>query len=356
MSAIKNSKDRKIYLDILRIIAILLVIYNHTSEKGYFLYAFDAPLVLRIIYIMAGALVAVAVPIFFMISGTLLIPKEESIGDLYKKRVLRMVIVLVLFSVLQYAYQVVFDGVDLSVRYFLVHTITETIIPQYWYLYTYLAYLICLPLLRKMALNMKDKEYKYLFGAFLIMEGAIAAIVFLLNVGDMTSFLAVPFFNRVIVYPLLGYYMDNKVPEEKYNSKGVLKWIGLMIIVLVFVVAMTLYRDLPYEEFTTWDKGLFTTGFTLILDAGVFYIMKFLFKGRTVKKGLATFITAVGSTVFGIYLIENIIRDRTIFIYDFISGVLGKFLGAWLWCLIVLIIGAVIIYIVKLIPGVKKLL
>ena len=77
-----NTKQRKLYLDFLRIIAIIFVIYNHTSEKGYYLYAYDSPFILKVIYIATGALIAVAVPIFFMISGSLLIPKEESIGDL----------------------------------------------------------------------------------------------------------------------------------------------------------------------------------------------------------------------------------------------------------------------------------
>lgn len=356
MNIANSTKNRKLYLDLLRIIAILFVIYNHTSERGYYLYAFDCSLILKIVYIATGAIIAVAVPIFFMVSGSLLIPKEESIKDLYKKRVLRMLIVLVVFSVIQYAFQVIVDGEELSVSYFLKNTLTDNITPAYWYLYAYIAYLICLPFLRKMAINMTNKEFKYLFAAFLIVEGGLSAVLFFAYQGTYNAFFLIPFFNRIVIYPLLGYYMEYRVEEERYNSKNMLKWIGLMILVIVIIVGMTLYRNLPYEEFTTYDKGLFTTGFTFVLDVGVFYIAKLMFKRRIVPKGLSFLITALGSTVFGVYLIENMIRAKTIGIYDYLASVIGRFPAAWIWCVFVFIVGALIIYIIKLIPGVKKIL
>lgn len=351
-----NSKPRKLYLDFLRIIAIIFVIYNHTSEKGYYLYAFDAPFILKIIYIATGALIAVAVPIFFMISGALLIPKEESIGDLYRKRVLRMVIVLILFSLLQYAFLIVNDNVELSLRYFITHITTESIVASYWYLYAYLAYLICLPLLRKMARNMSDKEFKYLFVAFLIVEGVLAAVLFFFNIGEMTALFTIPLFNRVVIYPLLGYYMEHRMTKEQYTLKGALIFIGLMIAVIVFIVVSTLHRNLPYEQFTEYDKGLYVTGFTAVLDAGVFYIMKIIFKDRTAPKALEIIITALGSTVFGVYLIEGLIRSKTVALYDAMVPYIGRFPSSWVWSVLVFLIGAIIIYLLKLIPGVKKLL
>ena len=351
-----NGKQRKLYLDFLRIIAIIFVIYNHTSEKGYYLYAFDVPFGLKIIYMAAGALIAVAVPIFFMISGSLLIPKEESIGDLYKKRVLRMVIVLIVFSLLQYILLIVTDNVEISLRYFITHITTQSIVAQYWYLYAYLAYLICLPLLRKMARNMTDKEFKYIFAAFLIIEGLLAVLLFIFNIGEMTAFFTIPFFNRVVIYPLLGYYMENRMTKKQYTLKGVFIFTGLIIAVLALIVVNTLYRNLPYEQFTDYDKGLYVTGFTAVLDAGIFYIVKFIFMDRKVPKALEFIITALGSTVFGVYLIESIIRSNTTKVYDAMVPYIGRFPSAWVWSVFVFLTGAVIIYIVKLIPGVKKLL
>ena len=349
-------KERKLYLDLLRIIAILFVIYNHTSEKGYYLYAFDCSMPFKIIYMSTGALIAVAVPIFFMISGSLLIPKEESLKDLYLKRVLRMVIVLAVFSVIQYAFNVIVNKEELSIQFFFKNTLTDNIIPAYWYLYAYIAYLICLPFLRKLAKNMSNAEFKYLFILFVIIEGVFSLVLYVLYQGGYNSFFVIPFFNRIVIYPLLGYYMEHRIEESRYNVKGMLKWILLMIIVIALIVAMSIYRNLPYEEFTIYDKGLFTTGFTIILDVGVFYIAKMIFKQRKANKGVSFILTALGSTVFGVYLTENIIRNYTVVVYDYLASVVGRFIAAWIWCTLVFLIGAVIIYIIKLIPGVKKIL
>ena len=272
------SSNRKVYPDVLRIIAILFVMYMHTDENGYYLYAFNCPFVLKLIYIATTAFVSVAVPIFFMISGAFLIGKEETVKELYRKRVLRIVIVLVVFTLIQYAYHIWAYDFPLDIVYFLENTIGGSIPPSYWYLYAYLAYLISLPLIRKLALSMSNRDYRYLFIVYLIVEGLFPTLAFLLGVDEINGFFLIPFLNRVIIFPLLGYYMEHRVPEEKYNKKGVLIKVGLIIVTLIFIVAMTLYRDLPYEAFTVYDKGMYITGFTIVLDAGLFYIVKTAFK------------------------------------------------------------------------------
>lgn len=356
MKSAVNSDNRKLHMDLLRIIAILFVIYTHTEENGYYLYAFECPIYLKIIYISTSLMVAVAVPIFFMISGALLINKEESLKDLYIKRVLRMVIVLLLFSIIQYVYQHFMFGEQLSVRVFIQSIIGSSIPPKYWFLYAYIAFLCGLPLLRKLARTMTDRDYKYLFALFLIVEGVFAAVAFFVGVDQLNGFFAIPFFNRVIIYPLLGNYLENRVSQEKYNKKGLGIFILAMMVVLVFMVVMTLVRNLPYEEFTIYDKGLFTSGFTIVLCGGVYYIVKMLFIKTNTPKGLSTVLVMLSSTVFGVFLIENIIRDTMMPVYYAIASVTGKYLGCWVYVFFTFLVGAVIIFVIKLIPGVKKFL
>lgn len=350
--------NRKYHMDLLRIVAIIFVIYNHTNKKGYFLYAFDYPVVAKVVFIVVAAIVAVAVPIFFMISGALLIPKEESIKDLYLKRVLRIVVIIIVFSVLMYGIDVLTGEKEFSLAYFFENVICDNITPSYWYLYAYLAYLICLPLIRKLAKNMSNAEFKYLFAILLIVDGVIKIVGFIITKDyvNLNSFFVIPFIENIIVYPLLGYYMEERVKEEDYTTKGMLKWIALMVIVLMIFVIMTLYRNMPYEEFTTYDKGLFTCSFTFILDVGIYYIAKMIFKGRILKGAGAKILTTLSGCVFGIYLIEEVTRKYTVDIYYFLSDYIGKFPSALIWCVIVFVISAIIIFLVKLIPGVKKFL
>lgn len=98
-------QQKKIYIECMRIIAIFFVIFNHMLEKGFFLFSmYPQKSVQYWFYMMIAVFCKFSVPLFFAISGALLIGKEESIKELYKKRVLKMVIVLVLFSLLYKKY------------------------------------------------------------------------------------------------------------------------------------------------------------------------------------------------------------------------------------------------------------
>ena len=108
-------KRRKLNLDVLRIVACFLVIVNHTDNKmllsltpskSWFVSAF-------IFYICK-----VAVPLFIMISGAVLLGKEESYKDLYKKRVLKTVLVILIFSFVYYIDKVRIDGAVFSLKEF----------------------------------------------------------------------------------------------------------------------------------------------------------------------------------------------------------------------------------------------
>ena len=351
-----TSKSRKTHLDLLRVIAILFVMYMHTGENAYYLYAFPCPIYLKILYIATTAMVSVAVPIFFMISGALLIDKEESIKDVMLKRVLRIVIIIIIFSVIEYIYHIKVYGFPVDLQFFLQNTIGGSMIPSYWYLYAYLAYLLGLPLLRKLARNMSNRDYIYLFILYLIIEGVFTAVIFFLNISELNGFFVVPFINRVIIFPLAGYFLENRLPKEKYNAKGLAIALISMIVVLAFIVIMTMIRDLPFEQFTVYDKGMYITGFTFVLDIGLYYIIKLMFVGRTPGKVFTKFMAILSSTVFGVYLIDNIVRDQMMPLFTAIEPYVGKYLGSWLYILSSFLVGAVIIFIVKLIPGVKKLL
>lgn len=64
----KKETQRLVHLDILRILSIYLVAFNHTSNRGYMLFAERAESVLYFPYMAFSVLCKIAVPIFFMIS------------------------------------------------------------------------------------------------------------------------------------------------------------------------------------------------------------------------------------------------------------------------------------------------
>ena len=96
----QNKKPiRFLHMDILRVIAIFLVVFNHTGNRGYTLFNYMSSSFLYFSYMAFSVFCKIAVPVFFMISGALLLPKEDSFKQLFSKRILRMALVLVFISI-----------------------------------------------------------------------------------------------------------------------------------------------------------------------------------------------------------------------------------------------------------------
>ena len=262
-------QQRKTYIDALRIVAIFGVLYNHTNRRGYYLYAFSDARICQDFYIGIATLAATAVPIFFMISGALLLPKKESLKELFQKRILKMVLVLLVFSGIQYVLLLLEECVTFSRKAVVQAVLQDGVIPSYWFLYAYIAYLLLLPILRKVAEVMSKQDYFYLFALLLLVEGFLPMVLNLAGIGGTNYFFSIPFLNQIIIYPLLGYYLEQYMKESYYNKK-INIIVGLcMVVVILFFIAMTQWRGLPYEEFTTYDKGLYTCSFTMLLDVGI---------------------------------------------------------------------------------------
>lgn len=84
----KNNKvvGRKVYIDFLKIIAIYMVLFNHTETKGFVLFTIARTSKLYPLYLFNAIFIKIAVPLFLMTSGALLLGKSESYRDLMNKR------------------------------------------------------------------------------------------------------------------------------------------------------------------------------------------------------------------------------------------------------------------------------
>lgn len=349
-------QQRKTYIDALRIVAIFGVLYNHTNRRGYYLYAFSDARICQDFYIGIATLAATAVPIFFMISGALLLPKKESLKELFQKRILKMVLVLLVFSGIQYVLLLLEECVTFSRKAVVQAVLQDGVIPSYWFLYAYIAYLLLLPILRKVAEVMSKQDYFYLFALLLLVEGFLPMVLNLAGIGGTNYFFSIPFLNPIIIYPLLGYYLEQYMKESYYNKKTNII-VGLcMAVVVLFFIAMTQWRGLPYEEFTTYDKGLYTCSFTMLLDVGIYYFVKYFDLRKQHSMKYDQMLHSMGECAFGIYLIEQPIREHLSFIYDGLSPVIGRFPACIIWVICIFIVAYSIVAILRRIPVVRKLI
>ncbi len=160
----------KVYLDLLRILAIYLVLFSHTGLIGNKLYTTASNKALQILYAMFDCFRTINNPLLFMISGALLLGKNENLDVIWRKRVLRFMVCLLLFSYVQaiWNYYCSPNVDEFNPWNIFKKLLSGPIRSQYWYLYSYISFLVMLPFLRNIAQQMNDVQFKYLLALTLI--------------------------------------------------------------------------------------------------------------------------------------------------------------------------------------------
>jgi len=335
--------EKKLHLELIRVIAIILVIYNHTKMNGYDLYRYIDPSPTYYVSYALAIFCKIAVPLFLMISGSLLIPKEESIKDLLAKRVIRFVLVIVIFTFLQYVRLCIAGKVRLGFSVFLAYLYAGNIIEPYWYLKTYLGFLLFLPFIRAMAKRMEKEDYKYLLilGIAKIIISAICIITgYELNVSIIIC-------TDIIFYPLLGHYFENILTEDQLPGREI------CIINIISVLLATTVLGIFYKNI--W--GTFNEDF---LSIAVFQLASFVFLYckhiHFSKEKSYRLLTAMGASTFGIYLIEDVVRNVVQYRLHWPFPQQGLVISAVAFSIISFLLSFFIIYIIRKIPYVRKLI
>lgn len=347
----KTKKYRKLNLDILRIIACFFVIINHTDNT--MLLSLE-PSARWFVSATMLYICKVAVPLFIMISGAVLLGKEESYKDLYKKRVLRTAVVIVVFSFVYYINMVIKKETTFSLKEFWQAILHVPITNAYWYLYMYLGLMIMLPMLRKLVKNMETKDYIYCLVIWTIFMGVFPIINHYLEYKPITYCFNIPIISVYVIYFIMGYLIENKLDKKYFNKAILIVCIILSIICIGISVWLTYYdvvRDAENKVFM--DNTEYIT--IAIPSLTVFYIAKYIaFKNKDVQEGRV--VANIATHTFGIYLLSDLLIQRL----DFISEFLGKYVDEIIAMvgleISVFIVGYMITWILKKIPLVKKLL
>ena len=243
---------KKIHIEVMRILAIAMVIFNHTGTKGFMLFTVNRESVFYWGYMFLAIASKFAVPLFFMISGALLLGKEEAVSKILKKRVLKFFIIMLAGSLVVYIHKLNGDFSTFSFKELGEKLYIGNVTTAYWYFYAYLAFLLMLPFLRKLAKGMSNQEYVYMIGLYLLLQVfpvlQLYSLIGLHYNENFTFFIA----EQLVFYPLLGYYLEHRLPEEKCNGKSILILAVLSVLAVLLCCVMTHRYCTIFER---WDES-----------------------------------------------------------------------------------------------------
>lgn len=361
MATTAQTKPKKIYLEILRCLAILLVIFNHTGDAGFIYYTTLEPGFKYYLFMACSVLTVMNIPIFYMISGATLMHKDEPIGVVWKKRILRYALVIVIFSFLQYLLAIQFDPHSFSISTFFKAVFSRDMIVPYWFLYEYLGFLIMVPIFRKLFRALSREDMLYIVCIYLAFSSALPIIEYLANGWHLMlneKFDVTAISNDLVLYPMLGYFLSSEdIYKDRKQSKRIIAvmW-ALSFACLAFTMITT---DILIPELFVAKEGWVGTFYKSLIcipTATVFITARWLFENRELPVALNRIILSFSSCVFGTYLIEQIIREHTWGLYFRMAAHMPNFVAVVLFVFAIALICWPIVWCLKKIPGLKKLI
>lgn len=190
-----------------------------------------------------------AVPIFFMVSGRLLMEREESLRIILKKRVFRFAVVLVLFSMAVYCAGNIMSGKnEFSIREVIKIVYRGTDIGTYWFLYAYVGVLLILPFIRSMRNVLTDTNMYYLFALRIVFLRILPVTIFAALGHPMGTLLKLYIVETPIFFFLSGYYFGT----TEHYQKGKYRYLLLVASCVCVAISafMTTYQFQTGGQYT----------------------------------------------------------------------------------------------------------
>jgi surface polysaccharide O-acyltransferase-like enzyme len=345
-----SSTSRYLWADFVRNIGILLVILGHVSGV----------VVLRwqkIPYAdwMAGNIYNViarsCVPLLFMVSGALLLPRQESIPDFYRKRFQKVIFPFLFWSVLYLiSKENGFPGMSLPV---VVKGIIMTILSRpaeyhLWFMYELFGIYLLTPVFRLLVASTQEDHLWYFMGIWFVFGPLQRLLEFLFNFQFI--------FDLGYLTGYIGYFMLGYLLARITYKKWMLWTAGFVYLAAAF---FTGYITLYYTQIAgkLVDYFQYLLGINIVfLSVPAFILLKAA--GDSIfsvpRPRLAKFAVGLTSASFGMYLVHVFVLNylRTISISP-IDG--PSIYMVPVTTILVFIISWIIIAILQKIPIIRSL-
>lgn len=352
-----QNRKRYPYLDFLRILAAFLVIVNHTNSLVFEkLTPADATWWLSITWYYLSK---IAVPLFVMVSGACLLPRQDT-GKQSFLRFLRVLAVLVLASYAYYCFALWQTGWSwpraLDIGGFLSGIWRERITDSFWYLYFYLGLMVMLPILQRLASAMRKGDLIYFMAVSFGVYALWPLLTHYFPALALPQYFDVPLFSVFIGLFFAGHYM-NTYSARPSRTLSLLLML-MMLAGSVWLTYMEVGRVGAGGKYWFMDDRAAPSIFVIFCAIGMMLFARqaFLLSEPNSEKTVRRWAT-LGGCAFGIYLLQDLIIAETRYRFFVpMSRAVNPLLAALIWEVGVFLIALAIAWLLKHVPLLKKLL
>lgn len=288
-----------LWIDLLRVVAMFGVVLLHAAASVLYQYG-KIPMSYWWTANIYYTVFIVCVPLFFMISGYLLLEKSEKISFFITKRITKVVIPLVIWSIVYLIWQkIVIVDFDISFRSF--YSIINS--PTYyhlWFIYALVGVYIFIPILRIFIQNSSESIKYYFVIIWFFSESILSLFEKITGLERQVDFITISGF---VGYFVLGYIIGHlNISKKLFNISKI-----ILILTYVFTAYGIYFLSTRNGTFNNYFYGYL--GSNIIFLSVIFFILfKYAFQDSKVfnyKLGVKI-IHKLSSASLGIFLIHPI--------------------------------------------------
>ena len=230
-----KEKTRVFYLDIIRVFSIVMVFVLHCI-CDYYNNSQNAGKALWTVLSFVQELTRTGVPLFFMISGYLLLSRPiDNVAEFYKKRFMKVFIPFIIYDVLYYFCYTYQNGAEYSVIGFLRELVNNGSAYHLWFIYTILFLYILIPFM-KMIIDKCDFKLLMLFFVITIFQTTIKPFINSVANGYITFYFTPDAMFGYFGYMLLGYILGSY--DITVKIRNIIYLAGISFFVIIPVLSM----------------------------------------------------------------------------------------------------------------------
>ena len=327
-------KNREYAFDILRVISMIMVVTVHVSN----VYSRSFGIISNksfLFSLLFNTISRISVPIFFMISGTLLVDREFN-KEKYFKRIKKYILLILVWDIIYLVWEYLYLGVTYNNLYKL---IVQPYRAHLWFLYSILLLYITQPIM-KLVLDKSNRVVKIL----LLLIWIIFSSLSILNrtIADYFTIFS------YIGYFILGKYIYDYIKEHdlrKYNLLFILSIILSISISIFLNYNASLRHNSFYNLFFAYR-----TPFIIISSISFFILVCSNYRKNSIPK----IIELVSELSLGVYLIHGMFLDITV--NNFIYSSINSLFGIPIFTTIITISSIIVVYLLRKIKILKAIL
>lgn len=337
--------------DLIRVVATFLVVTVHVSGQITNVWG-QVSVRDWLIADVYGGIARVCVALFFMISGYLLLPRQESLGAFYRKRMPKVVIPFIVWSLIYVGWfcgnhsgtctpKLIWDRLFVQGAYY-----------HMWFLYALIGIYLILPVLRLMTRPGTDKKILwYLFGLWLLFQPILSIAN---RFWGFSTKLNAPLTTGFIGCFILGYLLGEWALSRSTVILSAIAWFLGTLITILGTYGMTRQSG----KFDGFFYDLISLN-VIIASAGAFLVLRWLTETKlSASTKFRDTIRWLATGSFGIYLVHVLVIEL---LGSWIPGFhFDTFMGNPIWSIplvtgVVFIVSFLIVQVLQKIPVLNRI-